>query len=82
MTCADPTRDEMLAYLSSIAASSFDDVDIEAAIYWFAANWHSGQWSNLYAALSASPYHPGLCERGPDDTAQILYDELEARYTQ
>ena len=65
----DPTRAEMLRELISAFRRRRDGrtddswkFDIEAAIYWFANHWHGGQWSNLYSALSTSPYRPGrLC---------------------
>ena len=51
----DPTRDEMLTALAGA-----DEFEVEAAIYWFAADWHGGQSSNLYSALSTSRYRPGM----------------------
>jgi hypothetical protein len=51
--------------------------DIEDAAYWLAAHHHGGQASNLYAALSASPYRPGACERDlPDDDERATASEL------
>jgi hypothetical protein len=56
----------MLAAIEAMPfANEFDEIDREGAIYWFAADYHSGQWSNLYEALSTSPYSPGPIERGP-----------------
>lgn len=76
----DPTREEMLATLqASPYAEEEGEFAIEEAIYWFASDWHGGQDSNLYAALSQSPYSPGPLAEGPEDT--YLYDELEACYT-
>lgn len=62
----DPTRDEMLAHLNSVVNESeeYDEIDFEQAIYWFAADYHGGQTSNLYEALSQSPYKPGMLESG------------------
>jgi len=65
----DPTRAEMIRELIRAFRWRRDGrrdegwkFDIEAAIYWFANHWHGGQWSNLYSALSTSPYNPGrLC---------------------
>ena len=62
----DPTRDEMLAYLKG-NSTDCDEFEIEEAIYWFAYAWHGGQWSNLYSALSTSPYSPGPITTGPED---------------
>jgi hypothetical protein len=76
-TLSDPTRDEML---SALAQSSADEFDIEAAIYWFASDWHSGQWSNLYSALCTSPYKPGLSEVSCPDEAMDCYDTLVSNF--
>jgi len=68
---SDPTREEMLTALSGA-----DEFDIEAAIYWFANDWHGGQFSNLYSALSTSPYRPGLSESGCPEEALDCYHAL------
>ena len=70
---SDPTRDEML---TALAQSGADEFDIEAAIYWFASDWHGGQWSNLYSVLSTSPYKPGLSEASCPDEAMDCYYTL------
>ena len=48
-----------------------DDISSEAAIYWFANDYHSGQTSDLYSILSTSPYRPSplhsSCLDGPED---------------
>lgn len=77
----DPTREEMLAFLADNIDGKldelFDEFDREEAMYWFANDWHSGQWSNLYKALCASPYSPGACANGPQgETGAFLYDQL------
>ncbi len=77
---ADPTRQEMLAFLAEQFGKDAEEIDIEAAIHWFAVKWHSGQWSNLYAASYASPYKPGLMERGARDVAATYYSALEDRF--
>ena len=67
----DPTRDELLEWLRDCADDILDlrgeevEFDIEEAAYWIAADCHGGQWSNLYAALCASPYSPGQLACGP-----------------
>lgn len=74
----DPTREEMLAELASMPfAEEFDEFDREEAIYWFANDWHGGQSSNLYSALSTSPYRPGPLERGESARDGICYQRLE-----
>lgn len=57
------------------------DFDTEAAIYYFAAHWHDGQWSELYSVLSHSDYRPGACEtfdswREDNFGAGMMYDFL------
>lgn len=80
----DPDRNEMLAFLAGCYPADSDDFDREQAMYWFAANWHGGQTSNLYSVLSTSPYKPGMMESGPepDSMAAYLYSELEAEFGQ
>jgi hypothetical protein len=73
---SDPTRDEMLAFLETTGVE--DEFDREEAVYWFAANYHGGQSSNLYEALSMSPYAPGLATNEPDD--DFAYDLLISEY--
>ena len=73
----DPTRDEMLSFLLSSSSREADQFDRESAIYWFAANYHSGQWSDLYAALCASLYVPGPCSNEPEEGMPMeLYQDL------
>lgn len=53
--------------------------DVEAAIYWFAADYHDGQFSDLYKILSTSDYKPSRMANGvssEDETIQELYQEL------
>jgi hypothetical protein len=84
--CDDPTREGMLDYLDTLTSPGmrdYNEFDIEEAIYWFAHDWHGGQGSNLYAALSASPFTPSPTASyiDADSATGYLYDELEARYT-
>ena len=77
----DPTYREMFDYLAGNAGGE-DDIrfDIEEAIYWFAADYHGGQGSNLYSALSTSEFSPGMNARRPYAGAKLLYDILVAEY--
>lgn len=65
-TSFDPTREELDEILRAwpyyLEASAFD---IEGAIYWFAYDWHGGQWTNLYSVLSTSAFNPGPRAKGP-----------------
>lgn len=75
----DPTKKEMLDFLKKMYGSedSWED-DAEVAIYWFASDYHSGQWSNLYSVLSTSPFKPGRFTKGPekDSVEEDMYNDL------
>jgi hypothetical protein len=79
----DPTYDEMRDYLLPMMGR-YDaiDVDFEEAVYWFAHDYHGGQWSNLYSVLSTSKFKPGAYSTGLVDgsTALDLYTELCERF--
>lgn len=79
----DPTYEEMETFLKTLTIYEASEFDIACAIYWFSSLWHSGQWSNLYSALSTSPYRPGACETEPSsDTLEgMLLGELETKFT-
>jgi len=50
----DPTHAEMEEFLySNWDPYEITEFDVEEAIYWFAHDYHSGQWSNLYSAPRA-----------------------------
>lgn len=82
----DPTRDEMVAELKREFLESDDDgghlFNREQAIYWFASDWHHGEASNLYSALSASDYRPGPSENGCEgyEEAAVMYAHLETAF--
>lgn len=80
----DPTHDEMMEALKDTIAMLGDGAEDEAevAIYWFANDWHGGQWSNLYSALSTSVYSPGPIStlESEGDVATMLYEELEQTF--
>lgn len=83
----DPTRREMLLFLGrqwkSLCPESWRD-DAEVAIYWYANHYHGGQFTNLYAALSASEFRPGpfsnLWEDGELGTVTDMYRDLEDKF--
>ena len=76
----DPTLEEMRDHLQMVMTDSqldWEEIDAEEAIYWFASAYHSGQSSNLYAALSASKYTPSPMHSGPSGMDAIeMYHEL------
>jgi hypothetical protein len=80
MKTDDPTANEMRTYLRQLDSDA-DKFDVEGAIYWFSSDWHGGQASNLYSALSTSEYRPGACARWADTPAMIeMVEALEAEY--
>lgn len=80
----DPTHNEMCEHLYNTFGRETDVFDVETAVYWFASDWHGGQWTNLYKALCVSDYRPGRMVNGVEDESEIsmdLYKELEAEFT-
>lgn len=79
----DPTREEMLHFLEQQFGreEGFED-NAEVSMYWFANDYHGGQWSNLYSVLSTSPFSPGPIANGPepDSVEEMMYQALEAEY--
>jgi hypothetical protein len=73
---SDPTRQEMLDHLTSNFGTE-DKWDAEEAIYWFASWYHGGQTSNLYAALSTSPYKTSPLARGIEEDT-LAYEMLNS----
>ena len=79
----DPTREEMLAALKSFMDEEGADFDAEAAMYWYASDYHSGQNSNLYSVLSTSEFSPGQTHSSVEDEgdmAEMMYKELESQF--
>ena len=72
--------------LDVLSPQSADDPEYfafvsEEAIYWFANDYHGGQGSNLYSALSTSGFRPGPLARGPDaGESSFLYAMLEEAF--
>lgn len=90
----DPTLDEMREYLTGaglyepmgedggVPEMADLDPDAEAAIYFFAVDYHGGASSNLYCVLSVeSPYKPGSCSLEDEgEAAELCYAALVARF--
>jgi hypothetical protein len=72
----DPTYLELLTFCECL-----DDLTVAEAIYWFACNFHDGQWSNLYKAISECGYKPSPLHSGPTGDAIALYDDLVEHFT-
>ena len=75
----DPTYQELYDYLAGNSDAKELEFEIEEAIYWFACNYHGGQWSNLYSVLSTSKYSPGAAAYGPSEP--YLYDMLVEEFS-
>jgi len=79
----DPSKEEMMEYLrSQFGNEEGFEYDAEAAIYWFANDYHGGQDSNLYSALSTSDFSPGQISRGPQEGSmeEMMYQDLVSKY--
>jgi len=74
----DPSREEMIEHIRKVYGREADEFDIEEAIYWFATDYHGGQSSNLYSALSTSEYRPGRMSSGPEEGSmgEMIYSDL------
>jgi len=74
----DPSRDEMIEHIRKVYGREADEFDIEEAIYWFANDYHGGQSSNLYSALSTSEFRPGRMSNGPEEGSmgEMIYADL------
>jgi len=74
----DPSREEMIEHIRKVYGREADEFDIEEAIYWFATDYHGGQSSNLYSALSTSEYRPGRSSSGPEEGSmgEMIYADL------
>jgi hypothetical protein len=79
----DPDRVQIMHALEQWAFyDETEEFDREEAIYWYAANYHGGQWSNLYSVLSTSEYRPGPLTNGPEPESMSadLYEHLEGYF--
>ena len=68
--------------LEDVNSKDFE-FDMEAAIYYFASDYHSGQWSDLYSILSTSEFMPSRMSRGiksESESIQMMYDALERKF--
>lgn len=62
----------------SLVDDDGDSSDVHAALYWLLSDYHGGQGSPEYAALSSSRYNPGPMEKGPRGSAKYHYDQLKS----
>ena len=77
---ASELLEEGLAIAGHIGAGEHHVVE---AAWWFASNFHSGQDSNLYRALTALDYRPGATRSGPrkGTLVEAIYDGLCQEFT-
>ena len=73
----------MIDYIKGVYGREADPFNIEEAIYWFASDYHGGQGSNLYSALSTSEYRPGRSSSGPEEgsMAEMIYSDLVSAFS-
>jgi hypothetical protein len=73
----DDARMVRLRQMAEYLVEDDDSSEVHVALYWLLSNYHGGQDSPEYAALSSSPYNPGPMEKGPRGSAKFIYDQLE-----
>ena len=75
----DPYASELLEEGFAIAGhTGAGEHHVVEAAWWFASNFHSGQGSNLYRALTELDYRPGATRSGPEkgSLVEAIYDGL------
>tara|TARA_Y100000034_G_C6904901_1_gene419574 strand:+ start:1927 stop:2493 length:567 start_codon:yes stop_codon:yes gene_type:complete len=83
----NPSGDRFRKHLKKeFSSSEYEnrDFDIESALYWFAHDYHSGQWSELYRVLSTSEFHPAPSHSSIEDEGselgEMMYEELVRKF--
>ncbi len=77
-------KEDMVNFLKSEFGDEENDFDMEAAIYWFANDYHEGQNSELYSILSTSDFSPSPLHNNvedEDEIVQMMYQALVDNYT-
>ena len=80
----DPYASELLEKGLAIAGHiGAGEHHVVEAAWWFASNFHSGQDSNLYRALTALEYRPGAARSGlrKGSLVEAIYDGLCQEFT-
>lgn len=80
----DPTREEMLEFIAQQYRGCHEMLENESAeaIHQFASEYHAGQNSNLYSALSQSEFRPGPMWSQTEEKsfARDIYNSLVEEY--
>lgn len=82
----DPSKEQMMAILNNELGGleGYDKFSAEEAIYWYSNNYHGGQDSNLYSALSTSEYKPSRMisgiEESEDEMSMAMYNTLVSNF--
>ena len=77
-------KEQMMNYLKSLYGSEDEwKNEAEVAIYYFARDYHGGQWSDLYSVLSTSPYKPGPIStmESEGDMVKMMYEDLVSEFS-
>jgi len=77
------SKEDLVNYLKQNYPEA-DDMDIEAAIWWFAHDYHEGQNSPLYSIVSTSSYKPSHMINNvhdEDETVVDMYTDLENNFS-
>lgn len=71
---------ESIWYIGENGEYTLDDLIVGA--YWHYTEWHGGQWSEEYAALSAlgQVFNPGMTSCEPDNMAYQALNELVGKH--
>jgi hypothetical protein len=79
----DPTKEEMIDFLMQEYRNDYDEFSAEEAIYWYGYDYHGGQNSNLYSALSTSQYKPSRLMNNSmelEGKGEMMYNDLVSHY--
>ena len=66
---------EFISYIDLLELEGFSQFDIAEAIYWFCNDNHEGQFSKEYEILCHIGFKPGALSNGPEEMAQVIYDD-------
>ena len=77
------SKEELVNYLKQNYPEA-NDMDIEAAIWWFAHDYHEGQNSPLYSIVSTSSYKPSYMINNvyeENEMVEDMYTDLENNFS-